>query len=213
MDLISELIRLNSRVAAFSSSLDRRFTVEHIPTVAVSIIAKRIHEGINRNPLRVAGINSRESSRGASVGTDCPATCAFVCLLVSQYVFPALFKEYLLSVSLVITRLIGHLKSRATQYLEAKMEVRALATMLPGRPGRTPYRFYSFLHSRQSRLTVQGQLKSGRCEAAHLAGVVAVAARRAVRPTSSDWSRLCELGAKRMRLRTISTASPVHLLI
>ena len=98
MELISELIRLNSRVAAFSSSLDRRITVEHIPTVAVSIIAKRIHEGINRNPLRVAGINSRESSRGASVGTDCPATCAFVCLLVSQYVFPALFKEYLLCV-------------------------------------------------------------------------------------------------------------------
>ena len=99
MELISDLIRLNSRVAAFSSSLDRRITVEHIPTVAVSIIAKRIHEGISRNPVRVAGINSRESSRGASVGTDCPATCAFVCLLVSQYVFPALFKENLLSVS------------------------------------------------------------------------------------------------------------------
>jgi hypothetical protein len=71
-------------VAAFSSSLDLRITVEHIPTVAVSIIAKRIHEGNSRNPLTVAGINSRESSRGASVGADCPATCAFVCLLVSQ---------------------------------------------------------------------------------------------------------------------------------
>jgi len=119
MELISEFIRLNSRVAAFSSSLDRRMTVEHIPTVAVSIIAKRIHEGINRNPVRVAGINSRESSRGASVGTDCPATCAFVCLLVSQYVFPALFKEYLLSVSLVINWLIGRLKSRTAPVSES----------------------------------------------------------------------------------------------
>ncbi len=110
IELISELIRLNSWVEAFSSSLDRRITVEHMPTVAVSIIAKRIHEGINRKPVRVAGINSRENSRGASVGTDCcPATSGFVCLLVSQYVFPALFKEHLLSCIIVIARLIDPL--------------------------------------------------------------------------------------------------------
>ena len=101
IEVISELIRLNSRVDAFSSSLDRRITVEHIPRVAVSIIAKRIHEGINRNPVIVAGITSRENSRGTSVGMACPATRELVSLLVSQYVFPALFKEHLLSVSLV----------------------------------------------------------------------------------------------------------------
>lgn len=50
MEEISAPIRPYSSVETLSSSLDRRITDEHIPKVAMSIIAKRIHEGINRSP-------------------------------------------------------------------------------------------------------------------------------------------------------------------
>lgn len=50
MEEISAPIRLYSSVETFSSSFDRRITVEHIPMVAISIIARKIHEGISRNP-------------------------------------------------------------------------------------------------------------------------------------------------------------------
>jgi len=47
---ISDLIRLYSMVEAFSSCLDRRITDEHIPKIAISIIARKIHDGNKRNP-------------------------------------------------------------------------------------------------------------------------------------------------------------------
>jgi len=68
MEAISEFMRPYSKVEALSSALDRTITVEHIPRVAKSIIAKRIHEGINRNDVTVAGTKSREIPRTASVG-------------------------------------------------------------------------------------------------------------------------------------------------
>jgi hypothetical protein len=69
IEAISEVIRPYSIVEAFSSALDRTITVEQIPRVARSIIAKKIHDGITRNPASAAGTNSRESSRTGSAGS------------------------------------------------------------------------------------------------------------------------------------------------
>jgi hypothetical protein len=74
MEVISELIRLYSSVDAFRSALERTITVEQIPRVAKSIIARKTHEGISRNQLSVAGNKSRESSRIGRVGIACAAT-------------------------------------------------------------------------------------------------------------------------------------------
>ena len=71
MESISEVIRPYSRDEAFSSALDRIITVEHIPRVAISIIAKKIHDGSSRNQSTVAGSHSRDSSRTGSVGSAC----------------------------------------------------------------------------------------------------------------------------------------------
>jgi len=84
MEAISLPIRPYSSVENFSSSLDRKTTVEHIPKVAMSIIAKRIHEGINRNPLSAVGNKSRENSRAESAVSLWAALPWFVCLLLSQ---------------------------------------------------------------------------------------------------------------------------------
>jgi hypothetical protein len=84
MEAISELIRLSSSVEAFSSALERTMTVEQIPKVAKSIIARKTQDGTSRNQLRVAGNKSRESSRIGSVGIACAATLWVTCRLLSQ---------------------------------------------------------------------------------------------------------------------------------
>ena len=84
MEVISELIRPYSSVEAFSSALERTITVEQIPKVAKSIIARKTHEGISRNQLSVAGNKSRESSRIGRVGIACAATLWLICRPLSQ---------------------------------------------------------------------------------------------------------------------------------
>lgn len=84
MDSISELIRRYSRDEAFSSALDRTITVEQIPSVAISIIGKKIHVGINRNQSSVAGSHSRERSVTGGAWSACVATRWVTCLLLSQ---------------------------------------------------------------------------------------------------------------------------------
>jgi len=49
MAAISAPIRLYSTVVTFNSSFDRRITDEHIPIVAMSIIARKIHDGNKLN--------------------------------------------------------------------------------------------------------------------------------------------------------------------
>ena len=96
MEAISEVSRPYSSVEPFSSALDRTITVEHIPRVAISIIARKTHEGIKRNQSSVAGPNSLASSRTGSEGSAWAAIRWVTCRLLSQYVFPILFKEHLL---------------------------------------------------------------------------------------------------------------------
>ena len=79
MEVISELIRLCSSVEAFSSALERTITVEQIPKVAKSIIARKTHEGISRNQPSAAGNKSREISRIGSVGIACATTLWLTC--------------------------------------------------------------------------------------------------------------------------------------
>jgi hypothetical protein len=74
MEAISELIRLYSKVDALNSAFERTITVVQIPRVAKRIIARKTHEGINRNQPSVAGNKSRESSRMESAGIACAAT-------------------------------------------------------------------------------------------------------------------------------------------
>jgi hypothetical protein len=84
MKAISEFICPYSSVEALNSALDRTITVEHIPSVARIIIARKIHEGITRNQLSVAGNSSREISRTGTPGSVCTATRAVNCRLLSQ---------------------------------------------------------------------------------------------------------------------------------
>ena len=84
IEAISAAIRPYSIVELFSSVLDRTSTVEHIPSAAISIIAKKIHDGIRRNQARAAGYNSRERSRIGSVGIACVANRCVVCRVLSQ---------------------------------------------------------------------------------------------------------------------------------
>ena len=51
MEAISEVSRPYSSVEPFSSALDRTITVEHIPRVAISIIARKTHEGISHEKI------------------------------------------------------------------------------------------------------------------------------------------------------------------
>ena len=84
IEAISAAIRPYSIVELFSSVLDRTSTVEHIPSAAISIIARKIHDGIRRNQARTAGYNSRERSRIGSVGIASVANRCVVCRVLSQ---------------------------------------------------------------------------------------------------------------------------------
>src|SRR5260221_280711 len=69
MESISVVIRAYSTEDAASSVRYRIMTVAQIPTVATSIIARNIHDGIRRKEPTASGKKSRETSRNGILGS------------------------------------------------------------------------------------------------------------------------------------------------